>query len=87
MKKYAKKVYSFDIGQIIDRTIGSHPLGIFDVDFRKKDAGNLQARKWTYCSSRKTLKATQNDAKKLENELKVETRIVNAKTGEILISV
>ena len=84
MKIYAKKVYSFDLFQTIDRTKESHSLGNFDVDFRKKDSKNLRARKWTYGGSRKTLKAIQNDAKKLENKLGVETRLVNAETGEIL---
>jgi len=86
MKKYAKKVYSFDLSRIIDRTKESHPFGIFDVDFRKKNAKRLKLRKWTYGGSRKSLKAIQNDARKLENNLGVETRLVNGETGEILIT-
>ena len=82
---YAKKVYSFDLGTDADRTEQPHPLGNFDVDFRKPSASNPTARKWTYGGSRHTLKMATKDAEKLENQLSVQTRIVDSVSGKILI--
>ena len=84
MVKYAKKVYSFDCGRIIDRTKENHDMGNFDLDFRKLNASNPQARKWTYGVSRKTLSAIHKDAEKIINQTGAETRIVDSLTGEIL---
>lgn len=84
MTTYAKTVFSFDLGYTIDRTKHPHPLGKFDCDVRKQDAENPQARKWSYGGTAKTLKAAQNFARKLQNQLGCETRIVNSETGEIL---
>lgn len=82
-KRYAKKVYSFDLTQTIDRTKKPHPFGNFDVDFRKLDAPNPQARKWTYGGSQKTLETILKEKEKLQ-KIGLETRVVNNTTGEII---
>jgi hypothetical protein len=84
-KEYAKEVYSFDTGEMLDRTKEPHPLGLFDVDFRDPKAPNEQARNWTYAGSKKTMDEAMSDAKKLlELRSTMEIRIVKSDTGEVL---
>ncbi len=84
-KEIAKIVYSFDFGKLVDRTKAPHTLGIFDVDFKKSDAPNPDARDWTYVGTEKTIEKARKSALKVKKiQSKVETRIVNAETGEVL---
>lgn len=90
--KLAKRVFSFDLGRVIDRTKETHDLGTFDVDFRDRNAWNPKAREWTYAASYKTLGSALRGAETLRTSLQhlhdvgftVETRIVNAETGEVM---
>ena len=84
MVENAKEVYSFDLQRTIDRTKEKHPLGKFDVDFRKLNASNPQAREWTYGTSARTIEKARKSAERIEDETSAETRIVDAMTGEVL---
>jgi hypothetical protein len=77
MLQYAKEIYSFDLGKTVDRTQQDHSLGSYDVDFKKGET-------WVYGFSCKTTKKAIKGANDLTNKLKVETRIVNSLTGEVL---
>jgi hypothetical protein len=85
-KCYGKKVYSFDLGRMIeDRTKEEHPYGIYDFDFRDVTATSQSAHKWTYGGTGRTIEKTRKHATALiESQPAVECRIVNSKTGEIL---
>jgi hypothetical protein len=86
----AARVYSMDLGRVIDRTKEEHPLGGFDVDFRSRGAPNPQARNWTYGATARTRERAVKDAEYIrrglerEGQYGVETRIVDARTGRVL---
>jgi len=84
-EKYAKEVYSFDLGVMIDRTEQPHPKGKFDTDFKVPSATNPDARQWTYAGTKRTLKEAIDFIPTLrENYPAMQTRIVDAETGKIL---
>jgi len=84
---YAKKVYNFDLGRVIDRTLeyAGKKRKKFDIDFKDKYALNPQARNWTYGASADTIeKAIESEQKIKELSPTLETRIVESATGKIL---
>ena len=84
-KCYVKKVFSFDFGSMMDRTKQSHPYGSFDIDFRKLDAPNKEARNWTYGGTARSLLKARTDALNIQTmKDNVQVRIVDSKTGELL---
>lgn len=83
-KQLAKQVYAFDTQAVIDRTQQPHPLGLFDIDFRKSDALNPKAREWSYGATKRTLDQAIKGAEEIMEKTGAETRIVRADTGEIL---
>ena len=86
MASYAKKVYSFDLGRVVDRTKNPHPYGEIDIDFRFKKAENPRARKWTYACTVRTLKGAMKEIERMSEELGRggEYRIVDVSNGKIL---
>ena len=84
-KCFAKIIYSFDVGHTIDRTKKSHPHGKFDIDFRDLHAENPLAKKWSYGGSSRNIEKARENATSIQAVgTKVQIRIVDAKTGEIL---
>ena len=89
-KEYAKRIYDIDIG-FFDRTVGKHPLGIFDVDIKGPILEKASGRDiWMYWGTTKTMKEAEKDIQRDKEDLlsdfgsDVLVRIVNSKTGEIL---
>jgi len=88
--EYAKEVYDLERGTI-DRTLGPHNLGIYDVDVRAPTKGAKHGKDhWIYWGTAKTMKKAEKDIWKARDELlthmgsDAQARIVDSKTGEVL---